>query len=63
MSMLMISHDLKVVRHMTDRIVIMEQGRVVEEGTTDRIFSQPTHEVTRALINGLAASKIAGIQE
>ena len=49
-SYLFISHDLKVVRAMADHIMVMKDGRVVEEGTTDRIFYDPHHDYTRRLM-------------
>jgi ABC-type microcin C transport system duplicated ATPase subunit YejF len=45
-----ISHDLAVVRAMSDRVLVMKDGRVVEEGPTDQIMSAPQHLYTRALI-------------
>ena len=50
LSYLFISHDLKVVRAMADHILVMKDGKVVEEGETDRIFSEPRHEYTRRLM-------------
>jgi ABC-type microcin C transport system duplicated ATPase subunit YejF len=47
---LFISHDLKVVRAMADRIMVMKDGRVVEEGTTESIFEEPCEEYTRRLM-------------
>ncbi|WAA10057.1 ABC transporter ATP-binding protein [Fervidibacillus albus] len=47
---LFISHDLGIVRHMSDRIGIMYRGRLVEEGTTDDIFDQPQHIYTKRLL-------------
>jgi peptide/nickel transport system ATP-binding protein len=47
---LFISHDLGVVRHLSDRVVIMYLGRVVEEGTTDELFAKPNHPYTIALL-------------
>jgi peptide/nickel transport system ATP-binding protein len=47
---LFISHDLGVVRHLSDRVAIMYLGRVVEEGPSDALFEQPNHPYTVALL-------------
>jgi ABC-type glutathione transport system ATPase component len=47
---ILISHDLAVVRHLTDRAIVMHRGAVVEEGPTARILEDPQHEYTRQLI-------------
>jgi peptide/nickel transport system ATP-binding protein len=47
---LFISHDLGVVRHLSDRVVILYLGRVVEEARTEELFSRPNHPYTRALL-------------
>jgi peptide/nickel transport system ATP-binding protein len=47
---LFISHDLGVVRHVSDRIVIMYLGRIVETADTDEIFARPNHPYTEALL-------------
>lgn len=47
---LFISHDLGVVRHLSDRVVIMYLGRVVETAPAEALFSQPNHPYTQALL-------------
>jgi microcin C transport system ATP-binding protein len=47
---LFISHDLRVVRALAHRIVVLRNGRVVEEGAADQILARPQHEYTRALM-------------
>jgi peptide/nickel transport system ATP-binding protein len=46
----LISHDLSVVRHMSDRVAVMIDGTVVEAGPTETVFSSPSHEYTRRLL-------------
>jgi len=48
---LFISHDLSVVNHIADRVVIMYLGRVVESGSAEQIFGQPNHPYTAALLS------------
>jgi len=47
---LFISHDLGVIRHVSDRVVVMYLGRVVESGTTRELYEHPNHPYTEALI-------------
>jgi microcin C transport system ATP-binding protein len=44
-----ISHDLKVVRALANHVVVMQNGKVVEEGAAERIFAEPQTDYTRAL--------------
>jgi microcin C transport system ATP-binding protein len=48
---LFISHDLKVVRALSDDILVMKDGRVVEGGPAERVLSAPEHPYTRALLS------------
>jgi ABC-type glutathione transport system ATPase component len=50
LSYLFIAHDLSVVRHISDRVSVMKDGRIVESGTRQQIFEQPQHEYTQALL-------------
>ncbi|BBW96508.1 ABC transporter ATP-binding protein [Geobacillus icigianus] len=50
---LFISHDLGIIRHMCDRIGIMYRGRLVEEGTSEEIFTNPQHIYTKRLLSAI----------
>jgi peptide/nickel transport system ATP-binding protein len=52
-TLLFISHDLSVVRYLADRIVVMYLGQIMEQGTTDEIFSPPYHPYTEALLSAV----------
>ena len=51
LALLFISHDLLVVRHLCDRVLVMYLGRVMEEGRVADVFSAPAHPYTRALLS------------
>ncbi|MFI2026475.1 dipeptide ABC transporter ATP-binding protein [Streptomyces buecherae] len=50
LSLLFVSHDLAVVRHFCDRIAVLRGGEIVETGTRDEVFDQPSHDYTRELL-------------
>ncbi len=50
MSMLFITHDLGIVRSMADRVCVMNDGLIVEQGPTEQIFEQPEHDYTKHLL-------------
>ncbi len=49
-ALLLISHDLSVVRHLCERVLVMHRGVIVEEGRTEAVFAQPSHPYTRRLL-------------
>jgi len=53
LSCLFISHDLSVVRYLSDRIVVLHQGRIVETGAFDALWDAPQHPYTRSLIDAI----------
>ncbi len=50
MAILLITHDLGIVRHMANRVSVMQQGLIVEQGATAQVFEHPQHDYTRQLI-------------
>lgn len=50
---LLISHDLRVIRQLCDRVAVMYKGEIVEAGPTERIFENPQHEYTKQLISAI----------
>ncbi|MGV1898262.1 MULTISPECIES: ABC transporter ATP-binding protein [Rhizobium/Agrobacterium group] len=59
LAMAFISHDLSIVRHLCNRVIVMYLGRVVEEGPVEAIFSAPLHPYTQALISATPRIKHA----
>ena len=52
-TLLFISHDLSIVRYLSDRVLVMYLGHVVETGTTDQVFNPPYHPYTEALLSAV----------
>lgn len=50
MAMLLISHDLNLVKRYSDTIIVMQAGKLMEQGTTEAIFANPSHDYTKSLI-------------
>ncbi|BBY31163.1 ABC transporter ATP-binding protein [Mycolicibacterium sediminis] len=53
LSYLFVSHDLSVVKHLADRVVVMHDGVIVEGGDADSVFADPQHEYTRRLLSAV----------
>lgn len=53
LSYLFIAHDLSVVRHLSDSVTVMYLGKIMEQGPTDEIFSNPKHPYTQALLSSI----------
>ena len=50
---LFISHDLRVVKFMADRVAVMKEGRIVEEGPAKKVYSAPEHPYTKLLLSSI----------
>jgi peptide/nickel transport system ATP-binding protein len=52
-TLIFISHDLSIVRYLSDRVIVMYLGHVVESGSTDQVFAPPYHPYTEALLSAV----------
>jgi ABC-type oligopeptide transport system ATPase subunit len=52
-TLLFIAHDLAVIRHICDRVFVMYEGRIVEAGPVERVFTQPQHTYTKKLLQSI----------
>ncbi|MFO8212393.1 ABC transporter, partial [Pseudomonas aeruginosa] len=53
LTIVLITHEMEVIRDLCDRVVVLERGRVVEQGEVWEVFGDPRHEVTRSLLGTL----------
>lgn len=60
LTLIVIAHDLAVIRQMSDRVAVMYLGRIVETGPTDAIFNAPRHPYTRALLSAIPGPEGGG---
>ena len=58
LAMIFVTHDLSVVRVLCDRVVVMREGRIVEQGATQDVFERPQHAYTRALLDAIPLPEI-----
>jgi ABC-type microcin C transport system duplicated ATPase subunit YejF len=59
LSYIFISHDLRVVRHIADDIVVMNKGKIVEQGQVDEVYSSPKQAYTQQLLSAIPGRKVA----
>ena len=59
LSYIFISHDLSVIKHMSDQVMVMQNGKVVEQNTSDAIYSDPQTDYTRRLLSAIPGSPAA----
>ncbi len=63
MTMMVVTHEMTFAREVADRVVFMDGGVIVEDGTPDRVIGAPRHERTRHFLSRLLDPAMAGVQE
>jgi len=58
-ALLFISHDLDVVQHISDRVLVFKEGRLIEQGEPEQVFGKPVHPYTRLLVSAVRGSGAA----
>jgi oligopeptide transport system ATP-binding protein len=53
LSYLFVAHDIAIVRHVSDRIAVMHDGKIVEQGSADQVCDHPSHPYTRSLLDAV----------
>lgn len=61
MGILLITHDLNLVKHFAQRVAVLNQGNLMESGTTKQVFTQPTDAYTKALVNSEPVRDLAPV--
>ena len=57
MAIIFISHDLSVIRKIADKVLVMKEGKIVEQGATEKVFNSPKHAYTKTLVNSSSIRK------
>lgn len=60
LTLLFVSHDLEVVRHVCDSVVVMKSGRIVEHGNIEQVYEHPSQEYTRTLLASIPRLRATG---
>ena len=58
LTIVLITHQMQVIKQVADRVAVIDAGRIVEQGLTLEVFSQPAHEVTRSLLDDVVAQQL-----
>ena len=62
MTLLYITHDLNLVRRFADEVIVMQQGRIVEQGAVAEIFARPQHDYTKMLLNAAPERQVLPVE-